>query len=223
MSSALAGSLLVIAAGIAANPPGIIVQLGLLSSKNGRGKAVAYLLGLLTSLVAFAVLAYAIFGKLDLSSKGTPSNAHYAVLAVGGLIVIGAGVWLWRQPAEAVGGFVGKAIEDLDSVKLSVAFVLGFLLVNYPLEVAGATSIMQAQLGSPTTAAAYFAAYVVVASSTIWLPLVLAIAMPGPWARWSAAIVAWVTIKGNVVLGVLIVGIGVLVSFQGLMGFLNAR
>jgi len=221
VNSSLAMSLLVIAAGIAANPPGIIVQLGLLSAENGRRKALAYLAGLLVSLLAFAAIAYAIFGRLDLTQKGsTPTTLHYALFALGGLVVVGVGVWLWRQPAEAVGGFIGKALEDLDHIKLSVAFILGFLLVNYPLEVVGATTIMQAKLPA-ATALAYFAAFVLVASCTIWLPILLAIAIPGRWERWSNAIKVWTVAEGNVVLGVLIVGIGVLVGAQGVIGLLK--
>lgn len=131
------------------------------------------------------------------------------------------GIWLWRQPAEAVGGFIGKALQDLDTIKLSVAFILGFLLVNYPLEVVGATTIMQAKLPSPASALAYFAAFAVLASSTIWLPVVLAVAMPRRWQRWSDGIRTWTIAEGNLVLGLLIVGIGALVCAQGLLGLLK--
>lgn len=222
VNSSLTLSLLVIAAGIAANPPGIIVQLGLLSAENGRRKALAYLAGLIVSLLVFAGLAYAVFGKFDLSQKGsTPTTAHYVILLLGGLAVIAVGIWLWRQPAEAVGGFIGKALEDLDTIKLSIAFVLGFLLVNYPLEVVGATTILQADLGSPAAALGYYFAFAVVATSTIWLPIILAVAMPSRWERWSSGIKTWTVAEGNVVLGLLIVGIGVLVSAQGLLGLLR--
>ena len=222
MNSSLTLSLLVIAAGIAANPPGIIVQLGLLSAESGRRKVLAYLAGLVVSLLVFAGLAYALFGRLDLSQKGsTPTTAHYVIFLLGGLVVIAVGIWLWRQPAEAVGGFIGKALEDLDTIKLSVAFILGFLLVNYPLEVVGATTILQANLGSSATAVAYFVAFAAVATSTIWLPIVLAVAMPSRWERWSSRIKTWTVAEGNVVLGLLIVGIGVLVSAQGLLGLMR--
>jgi hypothetical protein len=215
-------SLLVVAAGIAANPPGIIVQLGLLSAKNGQRKAWAYLGGLIVSLLFFAGLAYLIFGRFDLTQKGsTPTTLHYALFLIGGFVVVGVGIWLWRQPAEAVGGFIGKALEDLDGIKLSVAFVLGFLLVNYPLELVGATTILQANLSNPALALTYYAGFVVVASSTIWLPIVLAVAMPQRWLRWSSAIKTWTVAKGNVVLGLLIVAIGVLVGAQGLIGLVK--
>ena len=221
VNNSLAASLLVIAAGIAVNPPGIIVQLGLLSAQNGRRKALAYLAGLFVSLLAFAVVAVIVFGRFDLTQKGSvPTTAHYVIFALGGLVVLGVGIWLWRQPAEAVGGFIGKALEDLDHVKLSVAFLLGFLLVNYPLELVGATTILQAKL--PTAEAiAYYLGFVVVASSTIWLPMVLAVAMPRRWERWSDAIKRWTVAEGNVVLGLLIVAIGVLVTAQGVLGLLK--
>lgn len=219
MNSSLAASLLVIALGIAANPPGIIVQIGLLGSKSGIRKGLTYLAGLIVSLLVFAALAYALFGRADLSS-GTAATTRWGIHILGGLIVIGVGIWMWRQPAEAVGGFIGKALADLDKVKLGLAFLLGFLLVNYPLELVGATTILSAKLPA-STAVMYYIAFVVVASSTIWLPLVLALAIPVRWAIWSLRIREWVTQEGNAVLGALIVLIGALVTVQAVLGLLG--
>jgi len=52
------------------------------------------------------------------------------------------------------------------------------------------------------------------------LPVILAVAMPGRWQRWSSGIRTWTVAEGSVVLGLLVVGIGVLVSAQGLLGLL---
>ena len=75
-------------------------------------------------------------------------------------------------------------------------------------------------LASPSIALAYFAAFILVATSTIWLPIAFALAMPGRWARWSNGIKTWTVAEGNVVFGVLIVGIGVLVSAQSILGLI---
>lgn len=221
MNSQLAASLFVIAVGIAANPPGIIVQIGLLGSKGGHVKGAVYLTGLFTSLAAFGIAAYVIFGRLGLSSnQGAASTTRWGIHLLGGLIVVGAGLWLWRQPAEAVGGFIGKALEDLDKVKLGLTFLLGFLLVNYALELAGALTVLQANL-TATVAISYYVAFAVVAASTIWLPLVLAYIMPLRWKRWSMGIRDFMVKDGNVVLGVMIVFIGVLISAQAVLGYLG--
>ena len=101
-----------------------------------------------------------------------------------------------------------------------MAFLLGFLLVNYPLELVGATTVLQAKLPR-AEAITYYVGFVVLASSTIWLPMVLALAMPERWGRWSDAIKCWTVAEGNVVLGLLIVAIGVLVTAQGVLGLLK--
>ena len=221
MDTSLLLSLTLIAAGIAANPPGIVVQIGVLSTPNGRVKGLTYLAGLLTSLVAFAVLAFLVFGRFDLGTKGTPSTTVWVIHLLAGTIVVGVGVWLWRQPAQAVGGFIGKALSDLDHIRLGTVFLLGFLLVNYPLEFAGATTIMQAKLPNAATSIGYFLYFVVLASSTIWIPVVIQITMPDRWDGWSRASRTWIVKDGNVVLGVLIVVIGLAIALQAAIALLG--
>jgi hypothetical protein len=221
LNTSLLLSLALIALGIAANPPGIVVQIGVLSTPNGRVKGLTYLAGLLVSLVAFAALAVAIFGRFDLSEKGAPSTAAWVIHLLAGAIVAGAGVWLWRQPAQAVGGFIGKALEDLDHIKLGTVFLLGFLLVNYPLEIAGATAILQAKPPTPAAFAGYFLFFAVLASSTIWIPVVIQVAMPDRWVGWSSASREWIVKDGNVVLGALIVVIGGAIALQAVLALLK--
>ncbi len=221
MDTSLLLSLALIALGIAANPPGIVVQIGVLSTPNGRTKGLVYLAGLLVSLVAFAALAVAIFGRFDLSTKGTPTTAAYVIHLIAGLIVVGAGIWLWRQPAQAVGGFIGKALEDLGTIKLGTVFLLGFLLVNYPLEIAGATTILQAKPPTTGAAIAYFLYFVIIASSTIWLPVVIQMAAAGKWDDWSTASRTWIVKDGNVVLGALILVIGVAIAVQAALALIK--
>jgi hypothetical protein len=221
LNTSLLLSLALVALGIAANPPGIVVQIGVLSTPGGRVKGLVYLVGLLVSLVVFAAIAVAVFGRFDLAAKGTPSTAVWVIHLVAAAIVTGAGIWLWRQPAQAVGGFIGKALNDLDNIKLRTVFLLGFLLVNYPLEVAGATAILQAKPGSVATALGYFLVFVVLASSTIWIPVVIQVALPGRWDGWSSASRTWIVKDGNVVLGALIVVIGLAIGVQAVIGLLK--
>ena len=220
MDTAFVVSLLVIALGIAANPPGIVVQVGLLGSKNGVRKAFVYLAGLLASMVFFAVLAYLLYGTLSQLTTASAKDVNWGLHALGGLIVVGVGVWLWRQPAEAVGGFIGKALADLDDIRSLTVFILGFLLVNYVLEVTGALSIYSAKLSASQTAVA-FVLFAVVATSTIWLPLALALFAPKRWAGWSGGIRDFVVRRGNALLGGLIAFIGVLILAQSVVGFLG--
>lgn len=221
MDNAFIASLLVVAVGIAANPPGVIVQVGLLGSKNGVRKAFVYLAGLLSSMLFFAVLANLLYSTLSAATQGaTPKTVHWGLHALGGVIVIGVGIWLWRQPAEAVGGFIGKALSNLDAIRLRTVFILGFLLVNYVLEITGALAIYSAKLSASETAAA-FTLFVVVATSTIWLPLALALIVPKRWESWSEAIRKFVVDEGNALLGGLIAFIGVLLIVQSVLGFLG--
>jgi hypothetical protein len=221
LNTSLLLSLALIALGIAANPPGIVVQIGVLSTPNGRVKGLTYLAGLLVSLVAFAALAVAIFGRFDLGAKGAPSTAMWVIHLIAGVIVLGAGIWLWRQPAQAVGGFIGKALQDLDHIKLPTVFLLGFLLVNYPLEIAGATTILQAKPASAAAFIGYFLYFAVLASSTIWIPIVIQTAFPSRWEGWSSASRAWIVKDGNVVLGALIVVIGLAIALQAVLALLK--
>jgi hypothetical protein len=166
-------------------------------------------------------VAVAIFGRFDLGAKGAPSTAALVIELLAGLIVIGVGVWMWRQPAQAVGGFIGKALSDLDNIKLRTVFVLGFLLVNYPLEVAGATTILQAKLPSPAVSFAYFLFFVILASSTIWIPIAIQAALPARWDGWSAASKEWIVKDGNVVLGVLICVIGAAIVLKATLALMG--
>lgn len=221
MNSASVASLLVIALGIAANPPGIIVQVGLLGSKDGVRKALVYLLGLLASLVFFAVLANVLYSALtQAASQSTQQAVRWGLHLLGGFIVGGVGVWLWRQPAEAVGGFIGKALSNLDAIRLRMVFLLGFLLVNWVLEITGPLAIYSANLSAGQTAAA-FALFAVVATSTIWLPLLLALVAPNRWSAWSDGIRSFVVRDGNALLGGLILMIGVVLVFQAVLGYLG--
>jgi hypothetical protein len=145
----------------------------------------------------------------------------WVIHLLAGAVVLGVGIWLWRQPAQAVGGFIGKALEDLDHIKLPTVFLLGFLLVNYPLEIAGATTILQAKPATTTVFIGYFLYFVVLASSTIWIPVVIQTAVPSRWEGWSSASRAWIVKDGNVVLGALIVVIGLAITLQAAVALLK--
>jgi hypothetical protein len=116
---------------------------------------------------------------------------------------------------------VGKALADLDGIRLSVVLLLGFLLVNYPLEFAGATTILQAHLPNAATSLAYFLLFAVIASSTIWAPAVLRQTLPKRWDAWSSAAREWIVKEGNVVLGALICVIGGLISLQAALALMG--
>jgi hypothetical protein len=222
LNASLLLSLTLIALGVAANPPGIVVQIGLLSTFEGRTKGLVYLAGLLTSILVFGLVAVAIFGRVDLAAKGAPSTAALVIELVAGVLVIGVGLWMWRQPAQAVGGFIGKALNDLDGIKLWTVFILGFLLVNYPLEIAGATTIMQAKLPTTAMALGYFLFFAVIASSTIWIPVGLQAAFPSRWDEWSGKAKDWMVKDGNVVLGALICVIGAAIVLKAALALAGA-
>ena len=175
----LVGQVLPFALGIALSPLPIIATVLLLMSPRARRASVAYLAGWIVGIAAAATV-FALLGAAlpDEVRHGSSVTSRVVGTAVG-LFLIGLGVREWiRRPRGGSTPSLPGWMAALDRISGPRAFGLAFLLaaVNPKNLLLGASAgLALAHSGDPASAAVASLVYLVLASTSVAVPVVVSL------------------------------------------------
>ncbi|UNK71571.1 GAP family protein [Microbacterium sp. H1-D42] len=219
------GDVLPSAVGIAISPiPIIAVILMLMSPRSkqlGLGFLVGWLVGVLVATTVFTLLA-GIIPEPDTSDGSKPVMAVIQLLLGLGLLFLAVRQWRSR-PAPGVDAELPAWMSKIDTMKPFAATGLALLLSgvnpkNLLLAAAAGTMIGRSgeNLGEELTLVLIFA---LIASLTVAIPVITAIAAPKKAADVLSGIRTWLTANNAVIMTVLFIVLGVSVVGKGLGNF----
>jgi hypothetical protein len=183
----------------------------LLSVQHGLRKAWAFFLG--EFLVLFAICAAAVFLQVGTSQKSAGTAASYVTL-LAGVALLGLGGWLITQARR--GGEVKEPswLAKADQMEPWPAFLLGLFLPTYMFAIAAGAHIVGAHPGTSTAIAAMLV-FLVVGTSTVYTPIVLAQVVPERSGPARARMRNWLVANWHEIGAVLLVVVGVLLVVKG--------
>jgi threonine/homoserine/homoserine lactone efflux protein len=223
VSDGVIAPLVALGLGVAASPVAAIAAILLVASPGGRAKGGAFVAGWAGGLVVLGGAVVALEGAIGIGS-GDGSSRLVAIgsIALGG-ILLAYGLLRWlRRPGPGDDDPSPKWMAAFDSISAPRAFVTGAVLAaakpkNLVLTLAAGTAIAEQGLAAPAAAAA-LAAYVLVASATALVPVLVAVAMgerAGPvLAGWRA----WLTAHNAAIMTVVLVAFGAILVWRGATG-----
>lgn len=216
------GELLPLALGVAISPvPIIAVILMLLTPRAGaasRSFLVGWVAGIVVGLAVFAVLA----AVADIGSGGSSVVGAIIKLLLGvALLLLGAKQWRSRphagEPAQLPGW-----LKAIDKVTPIMAPGLGFLLSainpkNLVLLI-GAGVDLGGEAGSAGTATVAGVVFVLLAASTVLIPVVAYAVARDRVGSWLGSLREWLTENNAAVMTVLLVVMSVVLVGKGIGG-----
>ncbi len=210
-------SLILPALAIAVNPVPIIAVVTLLATDHGKRNGFAFLVSLLVVMFTVAGLTIFVFGSKSSQSSATTGQA--AAQTLFGVIFLALFAAQWRaKPAET--NEPPGWMRLIDKAGLTAAVVMALALTNYALLSAGAGTIRKAGVGTTQEAGA-LVFFVLLAVSTIIVPLVLYLVRP-VWARKELGrLQAWLTQHNRIILMIVFGFMGALFTAQGVANLLH--
>lgn len=213
------GHVLPIAVAAAFSSVPIMVTILILLSPNRRRSSVTFLLGfllgLITVVVVFTVLAYVI-------PSVPPRRSQVAIgtlLGVIGIALVVIAVVSWRRDSMKPTGGTPKWLEAAGSMGPWSASGLGFLLNLRPkalmLSAAAGLSIRGDDL-TVGEAALTIGFYTILSISSIAYPIVASRLRPEETERWLVPTRAWIAANSSVVSNLILFMVGVVIMGNGL-------
>ena len=185
----------------------------LLSLQGGRRKAWAFFLG--EFLVLAAIGALTVFLHLGTSQESASKPASIVTL-VAGVVLLVTGAWLVVRARRTGASPEPSFMARLDKMEPWPAFLLGVLLPTYMIAIAAGAHIVGTHPGT-AAAIAGIAVFMIVGTSTSYVPIVLAEVAPErsapARARLREALVRnWQLVGSSllIVVGVLLIAKGVI-------------
>jgi len=217
---ALIGDLLPLAVGVAISPVPVIAAVLMLLARSAGGASLGMLIGWVAGITAATVVFALITGGADADGGRPPAAVGWIKILLGVLLLLlAAGQWRHRpRPGVPVG--LPKWMLGIDSFTFPRALGLGFLLAavnpkNLVLCVAAGVALGSADVsgGGAVLADAIF---VLLASSTVALP-VIAYAVAGDRMRRPLEeLRAWLEANNATVMAVLLLVLGVVLIGRGI-------
>jgi threonine/homoserine/homoserine lactone efflux protein len=206
------GEFLAYAVGVAVSPVPIAAVLLMLVTKQARTNGPLFLLGWLAGLGVVGVIVLLIPG-LE-ASQGEPSTTSGAIKGVLGILLLLVGAKAWRS--RPVGDEVAEApgwMTKIDEFGGATSLGMGFLLSalnpkNLLLAVAGAATISAAALSTSEQYIA-LAVFVVLASLTILVPVLLFLILGEKAEQAMTTTRDWMIQNNQTVMSVLILVLSV--------------
>lgn len=159
---------------MALQPLPVLATIVLLSVQRGIRKAWAFFLGEL--VVMFGIGAAAVAVQFGTSEQTASRPASLVTLAAGVALVVG-GTWLLVRMRRGASVKEPKWLARLDRMEPWPAFLLGLVLPTYLIAVAAGAHIAGTQPGT-AAAVAGMLVFLVVGTSTVYTPIVLAQVAP---------------------------------------------
>lgn len=218
------GAVLPLAIGIAISPIPIIAAILMLLSPKAKVTGGGFLLGWVVG-IALAVTVFTLLSSVLLESDADEPKPVTGVIQIAlGVLLLLLAVRQWRsRPKHGAEPAMPKWMQAIDKVSFWGALGLGLLLSavnpkNLLLAVSAGVSIGSEQLDGGSIAAV-IAVFVVLAASTILIPvvgyLVASKALRGP----LDALHSWLARENAVIMAVLLVVIGFAVIGKGIAHF----
>jgi hypothetical protein len=218
------GESITFAIGVAISPIPIIAIILMVLSKKAGANSLAFAVGWVVGVAGATAIVIAASGAIGTDSGGGPSHGVSTVKLVLGVLLLFTGLRHWRErPAPGEQASLPKwlqAIEGITPVK-SGALGVGLsainpknliMIVGGGLAIAGAP----ASSGGKVVAAVVF---VVLAISTIVLPVVLYRILGNRAQRPLESLNVWLQANNATVMAVLILVIAVVLIGKGVSGF----
>jgi hypothetical protein len=203
---------------IAVNPVPIIVAVTLLAGSHGKRDAGIFAATLVVVMLAVGVLTIFVLGAKSSSQGGVSTGSALAQTAFG-LIFLALFAQQWRTRPATAGEMPGW-MTMMDKAGLIAGVVGGLALTNYALLTAGTAKIREAGVDSSDEAMA-LAFFIVLAVSTVVLPLIVYLVRP-VWARKELGrLKDWLTLHNRVILMIVFGLMGALFAAQGVSNLLN--
>jgi len=218
------GDVLPSALGVAISPVPIIAVILMLLAPHARAASVAYLFGWVVGITAVVVVVTLVVDPVDSSEPDDPSNFSAVLQLVLGVLFLLLAARSWRnRPRAGAEPAMPSWMGAIASITPLKAFGLGLLLSavnpkNLALGIAGGSAI-GSDADDVTTAVVGVVVFVVIASSSIAVPvigyLVAEQRMRGPLDELRQ----WLGIHNSAVMSVLLLVLGVDIIGKGIAAF----
>jgi threonine/homoserine/homoserine lactone efflux protein len=212
------------AVGVAISPIPIIAVVLMLVTPRGRMNGPAFVLGWWLGLALVGTVVLLVAGGASATEDGEPATWVAVVELVLGLLLLLVAFRQWRsRPREGVEAPMPKWMQALDTFTPPKALGAGAVLAganpkNLLLTVAGATAIAQVGIPGGEEAVA-LAAFILIASIGVALPVVLALAMGDRSRALLDSLKGWMGRNNAVIMVVLLTIIGAKLIGDAISGF----
>jgi threonine/homoserine/homoserine lactone efflux protein len=217
--------LLPLAIGVAISPVPMIAVILMLLAPRAGGTSVGFLVGWVLGIVVVTVVALLLAGTADLGSSSEPSAlASWIKLALGAALLLLGIHQLRSGPAPGEEAALPKWMSAIETFTPAKATGLGFLLSalnpkNLAMCLAAGVTIAAGGLADGETVLAV-AIFVVLAASTVAVPvvayLIASARMAGPLQRLKV----WLQQHNAAIMGILLLVLGTVLVGKGLGGLL---
>lgn len=217
------GSVLPMAVGVALSPVPVIATILMLFSSRARTNGPAFLAGWLLGLGAAVAVTVALSGAADLDSSDSAMTGVAWGKVVLGLVFLVMAVRQWRsRPVGDAGPELPRWMDAVDGFSPGKAFAIAALLSgvnpkNLGLAVAAATTVAGMGLAAGESTAALIV-FVLLASTTIIVPVLYSLLGGDGAARRLDDWKAWLTVNNATVMTVVLLVLGAKVLGDGLVG-----
>lgn len=183
----------------------------LLSVQGGVRKAWAFFLG--EFIVLAAICAAAVALQVGTSQESASKAASYVTL-LAGVALLGLGAWLITQLRRSGEVKEPSWLAKADEMEPWPAFLLGLFLPSYVFAIAAGAHIVGTHPGTATAVSAVVV-FLVIGTSTVYTPIVLAAVMPERSGPARARLRDWLVRNWNEIGAVLLLVVGVLLIVKG--------
>lgn len=217
------GELLPTAIGVAISPVPMIAVILMLLAPRAKAASVGFLLGWVVGTAAVVTVAAVLVDPVDDSTASAPSTFSSVLKLLLGAVAVLLGVRNWRsRPRDGQTPELPKWMAAIDTMTPVKATGLGLLLSgvnpkNLTLGLAGGLVIGAGDLNSGETAVAV-AVFVVIASSSIAVPVLGYLFAQDRVRQPLDELRVWLTHNNSTVMAVLLLVIGVTILGKGLEG-----
>jgi hypothetical protein len=214
--------ILPLALGVMISPVPIIAVIVMLFTPRATANGLSFLAGWVIGLAIVSAVVYVIADGADVGSDSSASDGASTVKLVIGVALVLLAVRQWRnRPRSGETPPMPKWMHAIDAVTPVRAIGLGILLSainpkNLLLTVAAATAVAQVAGLSTADAVVTLAVFVLVASLSIAVPVVVVLVAGDRAQRVLDAWKVWLEQNNATVMTVLLLVIGVVVFSKGL-------
>ena len=218
------GDILPLAIGVAISPVPIIAVILMLFSAKAKANGVSFLLGWIVGLGVVSAVVYTIADSANTSSSSSASDGSSTARVILGVVLLLMAIRHWRtRPAPGEPAPMPKWMAAVDTITPPKAFGLAFLLSavnpkNLLLTAGAAAAVAQAGVSS-TDAVITLAIFVLLASLTIAVPVILTLVGGDKVATLLNEWKAWLSENNATVMSILLLVFGVVLVGQGIGAF----
>jgi len=220
---AVIGELLPLAVAVAISPLPIIAAILMLLSARARSTSLGFLLGWLAGIIV-AVVVFTLLGSLIEPGDDGPKPVAGVIKIVLGVLLLLLAVGQWRKrPKPGEQPALPKWMAAIDTITPVASLGLGFLLAavnpkNLMMAVAAGVTVGGSTLSGGLDVAA-IAIYVVIAASTVAIPVVAFLIAANRLRPALDALRVWLLANNATVMAVLLLVLGVANIGKGIGSF----